>query len=113
MGFTLAVTSAEIPDESFVCVGFDSGSLRPVRVASESLLRLRMAMSETSLTGSMRMRLAEHSPECDAVLGKEASFGTFTVTMMWQAAMPGLTDLMGGCVVVVTIARKGDTHGGA
>ena len=69
-------------------------------------------MSETSVTGSMHM--PEHSPECDEVLGKEASFGTFTVTMMWQAAMPGLTDLMGGCGVVVTTARKGDTlTGGA
>ena len=56
---------------------------------------------------------AHDSPERDAVLGKEASFGTFTVTMMWQSTMPDLTDLMGGCVVVVTIARKGDTHGGA
>ena len=26
--------------------------------------------------------------------------------------MPGLTDLMGGCGVVLTTARKGDTHGG-
>ena len=69
-------------------------------------------MSETSVAGSMRTRLAEHSPAVDAVLGKEASFGAFTVTMMWQGALPDLTDLMGRCVVVLTTARKGDTHGG-
>ena len=75
-------------------------------------MRLGRAMSETSVAGSMRLRLAEHSPEGDEVLGKEASFGTFTVTIMWQSTMPDLTDLMGGCVVVLTTARKGDTHTG-
>ena len=69
-------------------------------------------MSDTSVVGSMRTRLAEHSPPVDAVLGKVASFGTFMVTMMWQSTLPDLPDLMGGCVVVLTTARKGDTHGG-
>ena len=38
--------------------------------------------------------------------------GAFLVTMMMGKDAPNLTDLMGGCVVVVEAAAKGEIHGG-
>ena len=40
------------------------------------------------------------------------STSTFQVIMMWRKEAPNLMDLMGGCVVVVTTAAKGEIHGG-
>ena len=42
----------------------------------------------------------------------EMATGTFQVTMMWRRETPNMMDLMGGWVVVVTMAVKGEIHGG-
>ena len=62
-----------------------------MRDASESLLRLSMAMSDASVEGSMneRLRLAEHSPECSEVLASAMKNGTFCVTMLWLGLATG------------------------
>ena len=70
-----------------------------------------MAMSETSVARSMYTRLAEHSPECGEVLASAVKDGTFRVTMLWQPLAASMTDLLGGCMAVVTTAAKGDIHG--
>ena len=69
-------------------------------------------MSDASVAGSFHARLAEHSPECGEVLASAMKNGTFRVTMLWQPLAVSMTDLLGGCVVVVTSAAKGEVYGG-
>ena len=65
-------------------------------------------MSEASVAGSTYTRLAEYSPECGKVLATGMATGTFRVTMLWQALAANMTDLLGGCVAVMTTAVKGE-----
>ena len=62
----------------------------------------------------MITRLAEHTPACDGIVAVDMAYGAFpvTYTMMMGTDAPNLTDLMGGCVVVLATAAKGEIHGG-
>jgi hypothetical protein len=71
-----------------------------------------MAPSETSATGSMITRLVEHTPACDGVVANDMVYGAFAVTMTMGTNAPNLTDLMGGCVVVVAAAAEREVHRG-
>ena len=56
----------------------------------------------------MRTWLVEHTPVCNGIMVNDMVYGSFAVTMMMGTCAPSLSDLMGGCVVVLAAAAEGE-----